>query len=112
LSRPLVGDVVISIVSNARSDWSFGFGEAQYATGKLRGTTMAYVTIDPSNEQLLKQFSEHTDEQLEGIITRSDEVYRTDWRLRSLAERRALGTVVSRRRGFPRVGKLSEHAAG
>jgi len=28
-------DVVISLVKNTKSDWSFGFGEAQFLTGKL-----------------------------------------------------------------------------
>jgi Tautomerase enzyme len=28
-------DVVISLVTNTKSDWSFGFGEAQFLTGKL-----------------------------------------------------------------------------
>jgi len=28
-------DIMISIVTNGASDWSFGFGEAQFLTGKL-----------------------------------------------------------------------------
>jgi hypothetical protein len=28
-------DVMISLVTNTTSDWSFGFGEAQFLTGKL-----------------------------------------------------------------------------
>jgi phenylpyruvate tautomerase PptA (4-oxalocrotonate tautomerase family) len=28
-------DVMISLVTNTNSDWSFGFGEAQFLTGKL-----------------------------------------------------------------------------
>lgn len=28
-------DVMVSIVTNGASDWSFGFGEAQFLTGKL-----------------------------------------------------------------------------
>jgi phenylpyruvate tautomerase PptA (4-oxalocrotonate tautomerase family) len=28
-------DVVISLVTNSRSDWSFGLGEAQFLSGKL-----------------------------------------------------------------------------
>jgi hypothetical protein len=28
-------DVVISVVPNSQADWSFGFGEAQFITGKL-----------------------------------------------------------------------------
>jgi phenylpyruvate tautomerase PptA (4-oxalocrotonate tautomerase family) len=30
-------DVMISLVSNTNSDWSVGFGEAQFLTGKLGG---------------------------------------------------------------------------
>ncbi|WP_160722653.1 tautomerase family protein [Bacillus sp. USDA818B3_A] len=28
-------DIMVSIVTNGASDWSFGFGEAQFLTGKL-----------------------------------------------------------------------------
>jgi hypothetical protein len=28
-------DIVVSLVTNSRSDWSFGLGEAQFLTGKL-----------------------------------------------------------------------------
>lgn len=28
-------DLLISIFTNTQEDWSFGFGEAQYVTGKL-----------------------------------------------------------------------------
>jgi phenylpyruvate tautomerase PptA (4-oxalocrotonate tautomerase family) len=28
-------DIMVSIVSNGAADWSFGFGEAQFLTGKL-----------------------------------------------------------------------------
>jgi len=28
-------DLMISLVTNTKSDWSFGFGEAQFLTGKL-----------------------------------------------------------------------------
>lgn len=28
-------DLMISFITNAKSDWSFGYGEAQYVTGKL-----------------------------------------------------------------------------
>jgi len=81
---------------------------------------MAYLTMNPSNEQLLKQFPEHTDGQLEEFLTRSDEVYRTDWRLRSLAERCALvakaaSILRDRREHFARLvtlemGKLLREA--
>ncbi|WP_248930594.1 tautomerase family protein [Paenibacillus hamazuiensis] len=30
-------DLMVSIVENTDSDWSFGLGEAQFLTGKLRG---------------------------------------------------------------------------
>ncbi|EXJ92272.1 hypothetical protein A1O3_00822 [Capronia epimyces CBS 606.96] len=29
------GDLIISCVGNAREDWSFGYGEAQFVTGRL-----------------------------------------------------------------------------
>ncbi len=51
---------------------------------------MAYQTINPNTEELVKSFAEHTDAQLEAIIAKSEETYEKDWRLRSLAERKAV----------------------
>ncbi len=51
---------------------------------------MAYQTINPNTEELVKSFKEHTDAQLEAIIAKSEETYEKDWRLRSLAERKAV----------------------
>jgi succinate-semialdehyde dehydrogenase/glutarate-semialdehyde dehydrogenase len=51
---------------------------------------MAYQTINPFTEELVKSFREHTDAQLEAIIARAEETYENDWSLRSLAERKAI----------------------
>ena len=51
---------------------------------------MSYQTINPSTEELVKSFSEHTDAELEAIIARSEAIYESDWRLRSLEERKAI----------------------
>jgi succinate-semialdehyde dehydrogenase/glutarate-semialdehyde dehydrogenase len=54
---------------------------------------MAYLTINPANEQTLAQFPDHTDGQLEETIARAESVYQTDWSLKAFAERR---TIVKR----------------
>ena len=51
---------------------------------------MAYQTINPFTEELVKSFREHTDTELEAIIARAEETYESDWSLRSLAERKAI----------------------
>jgi succinate-semialdehyde dehydrogenase / glutarate-semialdehyde dehydrogenase len=51
---------------------------------------MAYQTINPYTEELVKSFKEHTDAQLGAIIAQSEETYENDWSLRSLAERKAI----------------------
>jgi succinate-semialdehyde dehydrogenase / glutarate-semialdehyde dehydrogenase len=51
---------------------------------------MAYQTINPFTEELVKSFREHTDAELEAIIARAEETYESDWSLRSLAERKAI----------------------
>ena len=51
---------------------------------------MAYQTINPFTEELVKSFREHTDAQLEAIIAKAEETYENDWTLRSLAERKAI----------------------
>lgn len=51
---------------------------------------MAYQTINPYSEKLLKTFKEHTDAQLETILAKAEETYEKDWSLRSLAARKAI----------------------
>jgi succinate-semialdehyde dehydrogenase / glutarate-semialdehyde dehydrogenase len=51
---------------------------------------MAYQTINPFTEELVKTFREHTDAQLEAIIAKAEEIYEKDWSLRPLAERKAI----------------------
>ena len=51
---------------------------------------MAYQTINPYTEELVESFKEHTDAQLEAIITQAEETYENDWSLRSFAERKAI----------------------
>src|SRR5271166_5924824 len=51
---------------------------------------MEYQTINPSTEELLKTFPEHTDAQLQDIIATAESVYESDWRRRTLAERKAI----------------------
>jgi len=51
---------------------------------------MAYQTINPYTEELVKTFREHTDAQLGAIIAKAEATYENDWSLRSLAERKAI----------------------
>jgi len=51
---------------------------------------MAYQTINPYTEELVKSFREHTDTQLEAILAKAEETYENDWSLKSLAERKVI----------------------
>ncbi len=51
---------------------------------------MAYQTINPNDEELVKSFPEHTDQQLEQIIAQADSTYRNNWRQKTPAERKAI----------------------
>ena len=51
---------------------------------------MAYQSINPYTEELIKSFNEHTDEQLKAIIATAENTYKNDWRLRSLPDRKAI----------------------
>ncbi len=51
---------------------------------------MEYQTINPFTEQLIKTFPEHTDAQLQEIIAKAQAVYESDWRVRTLDERKAV----------------------
>jgi len=41
-------DVMVSIVENADSDWSFGLGSGQFLTGELRGSGPSASPSGPS----------------------------------------------------------------
>ncbi|WP_035358828.1 NAD-dependent succinate-semialdehyde dehydrogenase [Edaphobacter aggregans] len=51
---------------------------------------MTYQTINPNNEELVKTFPEHTDQQLEEIIARAEGTYQNGWSLKPLAERKII----------------------
>ncbi len=51
---------------------------------------MAYQTVNPYTEELVKIFPEHTDEQLEAIIAQAQQTFQNDWSLRRLSERKAI----------------------
>ncbi len=51
---------------------------------------MAYQTINPNNEELIKSFPEHTDGQLEQIIAQAESTYKNDWSRKTPAERKAI----------------------
>lgn len=54
---------------------------------------MAYQSVNPFTEEVIETFPDHTDAELEDILEAADAAYRTDWRLRSHADR----AVVVRR---------------
>ena len=51
---------------------------------------MLYQTINPFTEEVVKTFPENTDAELQEIIEKAEAVYKNDWRLRTLDERRAV----------------------
>src|SRR3984893_185630 len=83
---------------------------------------MSYQTINPSNEEKVKVFHEHTDEQLEELIARAQSTYQNDWSRRTLAERKAVlknaaSILRQKRSDFARLltlemGKLLQEAGG
>jgi succinate-semialdehyde dehydrogenase / glutarate-semialdehyde dehydrogenase len=51
---------------------------------------MAYQTINPYTDELVKTFRDHTDAQLEAILAKAEETYENDWSLSSLPKRKAI----------------------
>ncbi len=56
----------------------------------MQSQTVQYQTINPFTEELVKTFPQHTDAQLEEIIAKAEDVYGSDWRLRTIHERKAV----------------------
>jgi succinate-semialdehyde dehydrogenase / glutarate-semialdehyde dehydrogenase len=83
---------------------------------------MAYQTINPYTEELMKTFPEHTDEQLDAILAQAQTVFQNDWSRRSLADRKAIvkkaaAILREKRDEFARpitleMGKLFREAQG
>lgn len=48
---------------------------------------MAYQSINPFNEEVVKTFEPHTDGQLEELLALTSDTYQRDWRRRSLSQR-------------------------
>ena len=51
---------------------------------------MNYQTINPTSEELIKTFPQHTDEQLERFIATAQEVFKSNWSRRSITERKTI----------------------
>ena len=83
---------------------------------------MAYQTINPNDEDVIKSFPEHTDEQLDKIIAQSELTYKNDWSRKPAAERKAIikkaaSILREKRDEFARpitleMGKLFREAQG
>ena len=83
---------------------------------------MSYQTINPSNEEKVKVFPEHTDEQLEELIARAQSTYQNEWSQRTVAERKtilknAASIMRKERSDFAQLltlemGKLLQEAGG
>ncbi len=51
---------------------------------------MAYRTLNPYTEQTVREFAEHTDEQVEAALARADALYHSDWSRGDIAPRLAI----------------------
>jgi succinate-semialdehyde dehydrogenase/glutarate-semialdehyde dehydrogenase len=51
---------------------------------------MAYQTINPYTEKLVKTFNDHSDTQLEAILAKADETFKNDWSQKPFPERKAI----------------------
>ena len=57
---------------------------------------MSYQTINPFTEELVKTFPEHSDAEMQSILTQADDTFRNHWSQRSLADRKAVLKEVVR----------------
>lgn len=51
---------------------------------------ITYQTLNPTTESVERTFELHTPEQMQAIIDRADHIWRTDWKKRSIAERKII----------------------
>lgn len=48
---------------------------------------MAYQTVNPFNNQLIKEYQQHTDAQIEQALAKADALYRSDWAKGDISQR-------------------------
>jgi succinate-semialdehyde dehydrogenase / glutarate-semialdehyde dehydrogenase len=58
---------------------------------------MAYQTISPANGEVIRTFTDISDDDLEAAVNRAQTVYQRDWRHRSVADRARVMTAVAAR---------------
>ncbi|MDV5237835.1 NAD-dependent succinate-semialdehyde dehydrogenase [Leclercia adecarboxylata] len=51
---------------------------------------MAYQTVNPANNKLIKEYSSHTDADVEAALSTADALYHSDWSKGSIAKRLAV----------------------
>lgn len=51
---------------------------------------ITYQTINPTTESVERTFELHSPEQMQAIIDRADHIWRTDWKKRSIADRKII----------------------
>ncbi len=51
---------------------------------------IVYQTLNPTTETVERTFELHTPEQMKAIVDRADQVWKTDWKKRSIAERKVV----------------------
>ncbi len=83
---------------------------------------MAYQTINPNTEELVKSFPEHTDQQLQDILAKAHSVFQDTWSATTLEQRKAVvkkaaSIMRAKRDEFARpitleMGKLFREAQG
>ncbi|MBB4689560.1 NAD-dependent succinate-semialdehyde dehydrogenase [Amycolatopsis jiangsuensis] len=61
---------------------------------ELRGMTMSYRSVNPFTEELLAEYPEHTDAQVEDLLAGAERAYRGDWAGRSFDDRGAVIAAV------------------
>lgn len=60
---------------------------------------MAYQTINPATGEVIRTFTEITDEQLESAVASAQAIYESDWRRRDIGDRaRVVSAAASRLR--------------
>ena len=72
---------------------------------------MAYQSINPFGEQVLKSFPEHSDEEIEQVLAAADRAFREDWRGRAFDARAAIlkkaaSALRERRADYAKIATL------
>src|SRR5882762_4587729 len=96
---------------NRRSNTARGATHNRRTRQSEEETTMAYQSVNPANDEVLRSFDQHTDEQMRSALATADNTYRSVWSKMAISDRAkivrgAAALMLERKESLARLASL------